>query len=326
MPRRIVPAFAILSVLAAVSNLVSLQLPLALFSAQPQRDDIGSTLSFLPKQKHTARYEICFVTAVFGVSLNVVDQPSDWTQFAIENPTFGFFLYTNLQNMVAPGRTTVFKKLDYKRFITHSRWPKFMAWQDERIVQDCPVVFYADAHAVPNVNATIFRQVSRAIVESEHGIAQELHPFAARKFKNAGILGEFFRICKKKRDLPQNIQASLTWLKAQPDFQKNCTMYRNTYFAYKPTSEMWKSCSTTFWNRYSLEVDSWRDQPLWCYAMHHCGAKPLLLDRKNPLFVVNNALRPSGSGIHEYNESSLNDAQEFWSNQSSGKVMDVIRF
>ena len=94
-------------------------------------------------------------------------------------------------------------------------------------------------------------------------------------------MGEFRRIEVFHKDLDVNIQASKEWLQAQPDFSNNCTLYENRYIGYsmKETSQF-RRAATFLWERYSLELDSWRDQPLWCYTLDALGLTPIPLEHK----------------------------------------------
>jgi hypothetical protein len=59
------------------------------------------------------------------------------------NTTYHFYVYTNLPRLRTRGWTPIVKQDgNYSRFITQSRWPKFLAWKEAHIQQDCQVVFY----------------------------------------------------------------------------------------------------------------------------------------------------------------------------------------
>jgi hypothetical protein len=82
------------------------------------------------------QYEVCFVTSVYSSSANAADHPPSVQDMKEQNPTFRFFAFTNLADLQAPGWTVLVKNLTrYKRFITQSRWAKFMAWTDPLVSQ-----------------------------------------------------------------------------------------------------------------------------------------------------------------------------------------------
>jgi hypothetical protein len=72
---------------------------------------------------------------------------------------------------------------------------------------------------------------------------------------------------------------------------------------YDPTNENFKKATEYFWDHYSMEEDSWRDQPLWCYTLEHFHLKPL---RMRELFYANN--KRMGHKGHRYDASQDNDA------------------
>jgi hypothetical protein len=53
---------------------------------------------------------------------------------------------------------------------------------------------------------------------------------------------------------------------------------------YDPTNVHFQQAAEYFWNHYSKEEDSWRDQPLWCHTIERSHIKPIILGNKLPLF------------------------------------------
>jgi hypothetical protein len=137
--------------------------------------------------------------------------------------SFQFFLYTNLEDLESPGWTKVFRNFNYRRFITQSRWGKFMAWKDPEM-KACRTIFYFDGHFKPDKSPKRFAQLAKQIRKSEFGLAQRLH------MSGPSAIGEFDAILRFKKDIAKNVNASIEWLQAQPDFYNNCTMYENAFF------------------------------------------------------------------------------------------------
>jgi hypothetical protein len=255
--------------------------------------------------EHAAsRSEICFVTSVFAPPSEEPDRPPDVAAMLITNPTFKFYAFTNREDLDAPGWTKIIKQdLPYKRFITQSRYGKFLSWK-EKVIQKCEVVFYIDGYVMPNYKATrLYREYAAAIKNSTYGLAQVRHP------KPGGLIAEFARIVEHEKDFINNVNASIMWLLAQPDFQWNCTLYENTQFGFAPSNLYFQNVSTFFWDHYSLESDSWRDQPLWCYAMDHFGITPVQIPNslKDEMFVQD--MKRLGHGHHRYSSSANDNAQ-----------------
>jgi hypothetical protein len=119
--------------------------------------------------------DICFTASIFAPTTKTADRPNDFTNFAMEKPTsFQFFLYTNLEDLETPGWTKVLKKFDYRRFITQSRWGKFMAWKDPEM-KACQTIFYFDGHYKPSGKSKTLAKLAESIKQSEFGLAQKLH-------------------------------------------------------------------------------------------------------------------------------------------------------
>jgi hypothetical protein len=270
----------------------------------------------------------------------MADKPGDIQGFrSTQNATFAFFLYTNLEDLETPGWTKIIKRdLNYRRYITRSRWGKFMGWKDPEL-QGCQTIFYFDGHYEPNrIHPGAFLDMAAMIRQSDVGLAQVRHYDPERT-----PLQEFQAILRFQKDIPPNVEASVKWLQAQPDFFNNCTLYANYYFGtsyctvpsfigpfllrtagslfyaipmcanlilwfcdipgYDPTNENFLQATEYFWNHYSKEEDSWRDQPLWCYTLEHLQLKPLTM---RPLFVENT--ERMGHKGHFYDASQDNDA------------------
>ena len=258
-------------------------------------------------------YEICFVTSVFTSNIGHADKVQNVTNHVMDNPTFGYFAYTNNPKLAMPGWTQIVQHYpQYQRMITKSRYPKFMAWKryeedsnnnettnssTQVNTQDiCQVVFYMDGITIPRSNGNVrnkFRKLAKQILQSEYGVAQYKHKVGGSPFD------EFQRILWSKKDTPDNVLASIEWLKQQPDFTPNCTLYENRIFGYNPRNLKFQQAASFFWNHYSLEVDSWRDQPLWCYTLHKFNIQPVPLDGIiDDLFTTK--LSNMGHGGHHY--------------------------
>jgi hypothetical protein len=219
----------------------------------------------------------------------------------------------NTSNNNATMTTTTMKP--YKRFITQSRWPKFQGYKHpviQRHYHDGGVVFYMDANVVPVGTSRQYQDEARRIRYSRSKLAQKRHP------TNPSVEYEFYRIRHWKKDTYDNTRISLKWIRSQPDFRsgEQCQMYENSYFGYaivKPRSSSeqeeeleskqveWGTTDFTrtadfFWNRYSLEEDSWRDQPLWCYCLWHTKTRPI--DISSDLFYID--LDRMAVGGHSY--------------------------
>jgi hypothetical protein len=122
---------------------------------------------------------------------------------------------------VSEGWTKIVKTnadLPYRRFITQSRWPKFMGWHDLQL-KGCRTVFYFDGHYQLNPDRMHeFPIVAEQLIQSEFGLAQIRHP------NQRTPLQEFSIILFKHKDIPSNVEASVLWLQSQTDFDNRCTI------------------------------------------------------------------------------------------------------
>lgn len=245
-------------------------------------------------------FEVCFLTSVYSSSVENADHPPSVQEIRDQNPTFQFFAFTNLPDLEAPGWQIIVKNsTQYRRYITQSRWPKFMAWEHE-LVNKCQAVFYMDGFCSPKLkHSERYKRLARAIYESEFGLFQNKHESAI------GPLDELDRIVERHKDIPKNVEASKAWLRAQPDFRANCTMYANHYIGYNPKSKQIQQASQFFWDHYSLEIDSWRDQPLWSYVLDKFNITPSRLGTFEALFREYYKLMARGS--HRYDEKADNN-------------------
>jgi hypothetical protein len=227
-------AFASLTVLAFIAVYASSTVGLTDNIERMERSLISPSVAVIKEvsaavavaQPPPERIDICFITSIFGASAENADQPHDMTTFRWSNETsYKFFLYTNMEDFKTPGWTKIVRKFDYRRYITQSRWGKFMAWKDPEI-QGCKTIFYQDGHYAPRHSRKKFVTLAKQIHENKYGLAQRLVEGNGKR----PPLTEFRIIRALKKDIPSNIEKSIEWLKAQPDFHNNCTLYENCYF------------------------------------------------------------------------------------------------
>ena len=286
--------------------------------------------------------DVCFITAQYASSEENLDNIVNLREeapsfFSYKNSDhFHFFAFTNRRDWIEAASSTKedkrskgkapagkdngwtilvqeFPPQRFQRFITQSRWPKFQGFRHERIQKSCDVVFYMDGTVLPVGTPWKFQKEALRILDSKVQLSQERHPHQHRD--GGGIAGEMERCRKKKKDIESNLQKTMVWLKAQPDFTNDCTMYQNTFFGYAVSSPSFRSAADFAWGHFSLEQDSWRDQPLWCYTMHHFGVTPLIIPGN--LFQYQGKRRPANK--HTYGEEAANNAQKYYDNTTNAK-------
>jgi hypothetical protein len=246
-------------------------------------------------------YEVCFLTSVYSAAPGTSDRPPDVADILEANPSFRFFAFTNMRDLDAPGWTVKVKDFSqYRRYITQSRWAKFMGWKNPS-VQGCQAVFYMDGFCGPKLkHSERYKRLAKAIHDSEFGIFQNQHDVAE------GPLDELDRILVRHKDIATNVEASKAWLVAQPDFRRDIVIYENHYIGYNPKSTVFQQAGQFFWDRYSLEKDSWRDQPLWSYVLDHFHITPTRLGTFEALFKE--YYKRMGHAGHRYNAAADSNA------------------
>ena len=218
------------------------------------------------------RKKICFITSVFGESIEEMDKvpsaleaPSSISQ----NPDqFTFLLFTNRDELQAPGWQKVVLDLDLPNNIIKSRFPKFMSWRLKFVLDECRFVFYADGGWLPNRIAGVWKRLAKEATSNKGGLIQFINS------SSKGVAEELSNIVALKKDTAAKVEKERTWLFEQPDFVANATVYCNMAFGYDPHNKKYQELSTFFWNRYSLYKSSWRDQPFWSYTLLHYNVTP----------------------------------------------------
>jgi hypothetical protein len=94
------------------------------------------------------------------------------------------------------------------------------------------------------------------------------------------------------------------------------------FAAYDPSNLQYRKVSSFFWDHYSQELDSWRDQPLWSYCIHHFNVTPLVFTTEGIIIFGGDFFEQNhkqmGFGGHKYDEKADNDAAAASSNRLLG--------
>lgn len=224
----------------------------------------------------TEKKPVCIITASFAKAEGAMDKMWNVTTFAGSNSSFGYYYFSNIDRnaSIYGWEGILLDSLPYRRMITQSRVPKFMSWKHPVIRQNCKTVFYLDASSRPRSAAhfvSFLHDLQGKVMNSTVGFASPFHPK-----RNHNVISELRDILAERKDIKRNIDNSLAWFRNQSDFHDSVPVYANTYFMYSVTSTNWHTMmDECFWKRYSLELDSWRDQPLFSYCVYHLGLKPI---------------------------------------------------
>jgi len=264
--------------------------------AKPKKKDRFQNLSPVPKFTD-AEYEICFITSVFANNTKQADRVGNVTHLRNANPNFQYYAFTNQADMETPGWEKIVQAdLPYKRMITQSRLAKFVSWKVDVIREKCGVVFVSDGHLIPKSsrNATeLFRQQARKVKLSRDGLAQWQHKIHNTYKKLAWSIGAY------RKDSKEHVKQTMAQLANFSDFREEETViYWNQVLAYDPNNPFYIGASDRFWELYSQEYGSWRDQLLWAYVMDSFGMQPRKLKKRKHLYDVDEKAKGYGGHVH----------------------------
>jgi hypothetical protein len=227
---------------------------------------------------------LCFVTAEFSNSTQEADSlPVVDPSMRTDPPRH--FVFTNLPGLEANTsigwEKIVMPKLTqkYRRLITASRWPKFLGFSHPKLWK-CQVIFYGDAYLLNPVNESAWQEMGQWIRQSEVGLMQSQQPHNTR-----GIMQELTKNVRNGKASETLTEITKTWIKKQKGFKKNkrkIPVYKNALFGYDPQNRKFKNMALDFWNEYSKEEGSWRDQCYWAWFLFKHKMTPLELPGEGP--------------------------------------------
>ena len=252
-----------------------------------------------PHDPSVIKYEACFVTSVFASSTDQADRVGDVSHLREANPNFQYFGFTNLHDLEMPGWEKIVQdNLPYQRFITQSRFAKFVSWKVDEVRENCGVVFYSDGHLIPksSANAThLFRVEAMRIRESKYGLAQWKHQTLTTYKKLTSSIVMY------RKDTKENVQRTMRQLASFDDFEESSTIiYWNQCLGYDPNNPYYVGLSQRFWDMYAKEYGTYRDQLLWSYVIASENIKPRKLKARRWLY--DNDDRAMGFGGHIFVE------------------------
>ena len=250
-----------------------------------------------PHDPSVIQYEACFVTSVFANSTDEADRVGDVSHLREANPNFQYYAFTNLVDLEMPGWEKIVQaNLPYQRFITQSRFAKFVSWKVDEVRENCGVVFYSDGHLIPKANAThLFRVEAMRIRESKYGLAQWKHPTLTNYKRLTSSIVMY------RKDTKENVRKTIRQLASFDDFkEKGTNIYWNQCLAYDPNNPYYVGLSQRFWDMYAKEYGTYRDQLLWSYIIKSEKIKPRKLMARRWLY--DNDDRAMGFGGHIYVE------------------------
>jgi len=158
--------------------------------------------------------------------------------------------------------------------IRKSRYAKFLGWELlESMGKNYDFIFYSDVHYSPNYDSD-FKSLAEKVLNNPFPFCQDLH--CANHIVQGGISAECNFIVQCKKDSRESISKTVRFFKKKfKDVNLHYPKYfENTMFGYSFHSKEYRKISKDFWNIYTTEDISFRDQPLWHVLMFHNNLEP----------------------------------------------------
>jgi hypothetical protein len=252
-------------------------------------------------QKHPQQQDICFVTCIFGQNISEVDQPANVEWYVNHWCNVQFLLVTNLPTLPAQGWTKIVHQgrtlsnsnstSRSRNFIMESREAKFLGWKVlPKVSEQCAAVVYMDGYLQPKRSWWWWWWSQQSTLAKFHDVVDQVkhHPWGLSQVKQAYFNGLstttiLQNLIRDRKDTIDHVNATLSWLKQQDDYEEVMTYYLNKYFAYDPNNANFRRLSTWFWEQYTTYGGLWRDQPLWAYTLHHFNCTPAIMTSKGTI-------------------------------------------
>ena len=137
------------------------------------------------------------------------------------------------------------------------------------------VIFFCDVCKYPKLVVN-WDRYAELILNNESGCLVSLHPDRANNIYN-----ECEMIFRYGKDTRENMLQMRQYL-LKNNMPPNSIMPENTTFAYNPKNEKITKAFTDFWDVYSNECPTHRDQPLWGYMCWKHQIKPIIFNKGRP--------------------------------------------
>ena len=255
-----------------------------------------------PKHESSAN-EICFVTSLFSNNAKLIERegPYSLANYTNIHPSFKYYYFTNVHANQLPSNGWEIIQLEdmpFERFITQSRWPKFMGFRHETL-QQCMAIIYSDANRPPkDLGYSVWNGLVEKVIQSRDGIMQDRRP------SKETIFQEMHSIVERNKDIAANIDETKKWFLEQSDFHDDAQGWWNMAMIMDPSNPRLQELMTTLWTHYSQEEGSWRDQPLYRYLVDKLDIHPLdlRLEGGHSKFFA----RVKSSGKHHHYNANTN--------------------
>ena len=215
-------------------------------------------------------YKICFVTSYFG-SIDYFELSNSFPK----SKNMDYYCFTNLKKenigktnweIIEININTFYSSISNKnknKNILLNRYFKFMTWKffEEKMNKKYDFIFYCDHYLNPNSDIHWIK-ICDQLKNSELGFIQYEH-----KRYNEGINKDLEMIIKNNTESQTSINQAKNYLKSlKPEISLRTPQYfENTVFGMHSNLKKARKFTNLFWQHYSNDYPSYRDQPLWNY-------------------------------------------------------------
>ena len=219
--------------------------------------------------------KLCFTTTLIAHPDYMKDTVGEFIPFNTKE--YDFILFTNLPGYTHPSWKVIYindetlnkyAKIDSSKTnqdmkqimrnnVFKSRYIKFMGWKyiKEILKKDYDVIFYCDAIYSPSTIKN-WEELAIKIKNNESGLLQKLHPMRTDPYK------ECFNCVRCGKESKENMDKMVNYLRKVGAKEKK-QIYENTSFGYDPNNKKITDAYTEFWDIYTENKFTYRDQPLW---------------------------------------------------------------
>jgi hypothetical protein len=239
--------------------------------------------------------KICFITSLFSNSYEEADKPITFEKLN----KYDYYLFTNLDknNFNTSWDIIQINNLDEinkcNSFITKSRYIKFLGWKyiKEILKKKYDTIFYCDSTYEPKININ-WEDYSNKIINSKSGIFQTLH--------KRNIKDELIKIITSEKDTYNKIDVTKNFL-IKNKMPYNYRITENTAFGYDPNNKKLIEYFNHFWELYSKETLTHRDQIIWGFICWKYNIYPIIY-KKNEKDLKKRRIH---NYLFKYNKNSV---------------------
>ena len=228
--------------------------------------DYMKIINYIEKPiKPNLKYKICFCTAYFG-NPEYFELSNNFTKI----PEYDYFCFTDIKKTYLGAQIWDIIEID-KNYLNDiknnnvkiSRYFKFLVWKylKEIMKKEYDFIIYCDHYLSPSPDVNWIK-ICYKLDKSELGFLQYEH-----KRYYAGIKKDLEMIVINNTESQEIVNLTIDYLKnMNKNIHINTPQYfENTVLGYQCSLKKVKRFTQLFWQHYSKNYPSYRDQPLWNY-------------------------------------------------------------